>query len=161
MSVGGGIKLTKFIDNPKDMPLYQEPDEEGYIEHIYCEGSRRHVVGADDKGLFCSEEKCEINKHRNRKEVKPKYNLDHEIELIENILDYSSGKKDKQGKQILLKSSRYLHMNDLKNLEYLRDMLVELRNNQLQFGKIVRKLLDEGYSPEDLINKIKSISNSR
>jgi hypothetical protein len=58
----------KFIDNPKDMPLFQEKDKNGRIEHIYCDGSRKHVLSYGLKGdkafVQCSEPDCEVNFER-------------------------------------------------------------------------------------------------
>jgi hypothetical protein len=51
----------------KDMPLFQQPDKDGYVEHIICEGSYRHALHYDNKGAHCSEKNCEINKPRGEK----------------------------------------------------------------------------------------------
>lgn len=59
----------KRIENEKDMPMFQEPDKDGYIEHICCEDSRRHVLRWDSNGEHCSESNCEINKPKEKNNI--------------------------------------------------------------------------------------------
>ncbi|MCF7795954.1 hypothetical protein K9M42_02575 [Patescibacteria group bacterium] len=41
----------------------QKKDKDGYIEHLHCEGSRRHVIFWDTNGEHCSEKNCEVNRN--------------------------------------------------------------------------------------------------
>ena len=64
------------------MPIYLDPDdfspgplqfvprvtnEDGSIQHVYCEGARFHVISWDILGQQCSEPDCEINKQREQR----------------------------------------------------------------------------------------------
>ena len=44
--------------------LTERKNKKGSLKHIYCEGSRRHVLWWDSKGVHCSEPECEINKEK-------------------------------------------------------------------------------------------------
>lgn len=59
----------KEVDKIRDFEVEtQRPNEDGYIEHLICEGSRRHVLSWDTKGVRCSEKNCEYNKDRGGEE---------------------------------------------------------------------------------------------
>jgi hypothetical protein len=58
----GGI-WVKVFSKEADMPLGEIKKEDGAVDHLICEGSRRHVLHWDMKGEHCGEPKCEINKH--------------------------------------------------------------------------------------------------
>ena len=59
------MKVVERLDN-LDVML-QKKDKDGYIEHLICEGSRRHVIYYDSQGRHCKEKNCEINKNDNNK----------------------------------------------------------------------------------------------
>lgn len=41
------------------LPRVKNPD--GSLRHVYCEGSRQHVIVYSTQGMHCSEPECEIN----------------------------------------------------------------------------------------------------
>ena len=55
----------KYYELEKDMPIGEIEKEDGTIEHLCCNGSRRHVLWWDTQGTHCSESRCEIN-HKNK-----------------------------------------------------------------------------------------------
>lgn len=46
----------------KALPIIK--NNNGTVKHIYCEGSRHHVVSYSTNGMECSEPKCEINRRK-------------------------------------------------------------------------------------------------
>lgn len=56
----------KIVEKEEDMPIFQTPDKDGYVEHIICEGSRKHVLYWDSHGEHCTVTNCEINKPREK-----------------------------------------------------------------------------------------------
>jgi predicted GNAT family N-acyltransferase len=52
----------KIFEKESDMPYAEIENGDGTVEHLVCEGSRRHVISWDRKGIHCSEPRCEINK---------------------------------------------------------------------------------------------------
>lgn len=54
----------KFFYNEKDMPINEIEKEDGTVQHLICNGSRRHVVSWDSNGTHCNEPRCEINKRK-------------------------------------------------------------------------------------------------
>lgn len=64
----------KSYKTQTDMPIGELEKENGTVEHLVCQGSRRHVISYDTNGEHCSEPKCEINYKQNKKK-----NYLHEI----------------------------------------------------------------------------------
>lgn len=56
----------KFYKDEKDMPIGEIEKEDGMVEHLICDGSRRHVLSWDTNGEHCSEPRCEINKPKSK-----------------------------------------------------------------------------------------------
>lgn len=55
----------KYYESEKDMPLGEIEKEDGTVEHLYCDGSRRHALWWDSQGEHCIEPRCEVN-HRHK-----------------------------------------------------------------------------------------------
>jgi hypothetical protein len=58
----------KSYSKESDMPFGEIKKGDGTVEHLICEGSRRHVLSWDAKGEYCSEPRCEINKRLEKKQ---------------------------------------------------------------------------------------------
>ena len=71
------------------MPIYLDPDdfspgplqavprvlnEDGSIQHVYCDGARFHVISYSTLGRHCSEPDCEVNRERERMNAKRSHN---------------------------------------------------------------------------------------
>lgn len=54
--------IMKFYNSEKDMPIGEIEREDDTVEHLSCNGSRRHVLWWDTNGEHCTEPRCEINK---------------------------------------------------------------------------------------------------
>jgi len=78
------VKVVERLDN-LDVML-QKKDKDGYIEHLICEGSRRHVIYYDSQGRHCIEKNCEINKKYNNKK-------ENEMDLRQFALHQASLRK--------------------------------------------------------------------
>jgi hypothetical protein len=52
----------KSYEKESKMPFGEIEKGDGTVEHLICEGSRRHVLSWDTRGEHCSEPRCEINK---------------------------------------------------------------------------------------------------
>ena len=59
--------IVKIYNSKKDMPKGEIEKEDGTVEHLVCNGSRRHVLWWDTNGEHCIEPRCEINKKNNHK----------------------------------------------------------------------------------------------